>query len=1265
MRGVAVCVFAAMAPAAGELVGGVTLVPARASVRVGATIAVTAYGSGLSEPGLTFEWQASEGDISGTGSSAAFTAPEEPGWAVISLVLREGEIAAPTRYAALLVYRQFVILKADDFVSWDGTVNEGWEDYLDYMNRVRRLKSSVGIITICLESFPGPQAHGFTEAVKAIRESGFVEFWHHGYDHVGDTSPEPEWTEFYNTPYAYQKAHLEDGLALARSVLGFPMTAFGPPFGMSDAITTQVVDESEDILVWMDGRPESTKLVLEFIGTGPLEHPVGVPNWEHFQAAHDPVPFYEVLQLHPGYEDPEGSLVFLEHFDVFIQILDFLDQEQVTFIQPTEVYRLAFGGRFPLHPDEDADGDGVSDLTEGQGDADFDGLPDFLDADQNGQYGPVISNVRITPLAPGFLTLVYDLAYGYGGDVCVAVHLSTDGGAAFPFPLTEVTGDIGGGVVPGANRSILWDVGVDYPGVEAPGAALEFSLEDCGPKEEGLESVAAGSFERGSPDCTREEECPVHEVTLGAYAIGTYEVTNADYAAVLDWALGQGCLNNEGGGPYAGGNVSAYGQRLVDLAYPGSGLAFDGEAFTPTVRAPDIAMDHHPVVLVSWYGAVAYCVWRSEMEGLSPAYDIAGGWRLRFPYANGYRLPTEAEWERAAAWEPEPGPGHWCYATASHSLSTDRANFAGANPLGLLEPPCTTPVGFYSGEGETLDSPSPIGAYDMSGNVWEWCHDRFGDYPESTQANPRGGVFGVTRVIRGGSWADAAADCRTARRGADYATFTSVELGFRVARVVWNVEPAVAGFRLDTIAPCVDCFDLAGTPAPNEEQLTFQVTFSEPVIDVAASDFELIVTGRVDEAPAIVEVTGSGAGWEVTVSTGVVEGVLTLWLADEDASIHDASLNPLAAEPNANHSHVLDTIAPEALDITSESGSPTNADTILFEVEFNEPVTGFLEGGPPPLSVNAPGLSYTDIQTGLAGVTGQRYLVRFEGLAGSGDLGFTLSPAAIADAAGNTLAGSVTDSPVLQIDRIAPICRCRDITVTLTEAGQATLVPADVDDGCEDDTGIAEMRIDRTQVSCADLGAPAPIFLEAEDTVGNVASCVALVTVTDPENACPRIAAHELMGAYDAVDADADGRLAAGEVMDALPGLAPSVFADMDSNSDDRLTVAELLATGATPLIHSADQDGDRRISMSELLRAVQLYNSAGHHCANTPGVSEDGYRPGPGAAHACRPHASDYVGPDWFIELSELLRLIQLHNAAGYAPCTPPCSEDSFLPTF
>jgi formylglycine-generating enzyme required for sulfatase activity len=203
------------------------------------------------------------------------------------------------------------------------------------------------------------------------------------------------------------------------------------------------------------------------------------------------------------------------------------------------------------------------------------------------------------------------------------------------------------------------------------------------------------------------------------------------------------------------------------------------------------------VVYVSWYGAAAFCNWLSEMEGLTPCYDMTtANWPLKVapPASGGYRLPTEAEWERAAAWD---GTKHWVYGFTSDTLAgNDQVNyhddvFGLVNPLGFVDFPYTSPVGWFNGVNvspngntTTQDSASPAGCYDMSGNVWQWCQDWYGTYNSQAQTNPLGVLAdGEYRVARGGSWRSAGDNyCRSAGRNSTLPSDSYYFFGFRLAK---------------------------------------------------------------------------------------------------------------------------------------------------------------------------------------------------------------------------------------------------------------------------------------------------------------------------------------------------------------------------------------------------------------------------------------------------------------------------------------------------
>jgi len=188
--------------------------------------------------------------------------------------------------------------------------------------------------------------------------------------------------------------------------------------------------------------------------------------------------------------------------------------------------------------------------------------------------------------------------------------------------------------------------------------------------------------------------------------------------------------------------------------------------------------DNLPVETVSWYDVVEYCNKRSIKEGLTPVYTIDKTkkdsnnnseyddikWAVTVNWsANGYRLPTEAEWENAAS----GGQKSKSYTYSGGEIVGDIAEYEGNN-------------------GESTKSvggkkPNEIGIYDMSGNVWEWCWDWYGD-SVGTGSNPKGAGGGSDRVFRGGSCYNFAEYCESAYRYSFSPILRDSDLGFRVVR---------------------------------------------------------------------------------------------------------------------------------------------------------------------------------------------------------------------------------------------------------------------------------------------------------------------------------------------------------------------------------------------------------------------------------------------------------------------------------------------------
>jgi formylglycine-generating enzyme required for sulfatase activity len=166
--------------------------------------------------------------------------------------------------------------------------------------------------------------------------------------------------------------------------------------------------------------------------------------------------------------------------------------------------------------------------------------------------------------------------------------------------------------------------------------------------------------------------------------------------------------------------------------------------------------DSLPVERVSWYDAVEYCNRLSKSEGLDTCYRGSGRSTTCDFTANGYRLPTEAEWEYA------------CRGWTETDFYTGNITNSGCTPLD----PALNRAGWYCGNENTktrnvgLKEPNAFGLFDMHGNVWEWCWDWYSDsyFTANPAIDPRGPARGSYRVLRGGSWFDYAGICRSSSR---------------------------------------------------------------------------------------------------------------------------------------------------------------------------------------------------------------------------------------------------------------------------------------------------------------------------------------------------------------------------------------------------------------------------------------------------------------------------------------------------------------------
>jgi formylglycine-generating enzyme required for sulfatase activity len=385
---------------------------------------------------------------------------------------------------------------------------------------------------------------------------------------------------------------------------------------------------------------------------------------------------------------------------------------------------------------------------------------------------PEITNVIAAQrLGTKLVDVTYDLYDPDGDAMTIALYLSPDGGQSFPVECVTVSGDVGEGVTNGTGRHIEWDAGADYPGHVGNDYVVKVTAVD-GTGYGWMIWIPAGNVRMGQVGIAE----PVQDFYVEGFWIDRYEVPNGKYKQFID----------------AGGYSTQAWWNPVGWAW-----RVMYEVTMPNVW--DVAIYHgggipgnetFPVTGVSWWEADAYCRW-------------AGG-----------RLPTEAEWEKAAkgGCETHGDPGQcddldtptypW-----GEGISEPQANYWGSGDP-YDNNGYTTPVGYYDGSNHggylTIGSPSPYGLYDVAGNLLEWCSTKYASYPYNPndgREDPPASYNDCCRVVRGGSCFDpGTCTLRCAYRNDDYPAFQEIGVGFRCARTAsrdsgWGVSPP---FRLDT-----------------------------------------------------------------------------------------------------------------------------------------------------------------------------------------------------------------------------------------------------------------------------------------------------------------------------------------------------------------------------------------------------------------------------------------------------------------------------------
>ncbi len=277
--------------------------------------------------------------------------------------------------------------------------------------------------------------------------------------------------------------------------------------------------------------------------------------------------------------------------------------------------------------------------------------------------------------------------------------------------------------------------------------------------------IEGGTFQMGEKGGRDYVDKYVYPVEVSSFYMSKYEVTNAEYVKFL----------NIVGNQYD----PTYTCRTWIKMNGDSKMGIEFITIPSNSNAPNIGnfrvksgFENHPVVNVSWYGATAYCNWLSKQEGFTPVYGADPNsedpdiWITK----DGYRLPTEAEWEYACRagtttnyyWGDEMNEEYCWYNENSGDIY---------QPVGQKKP-------------------NQFGLYDMSGNVLEWCSDRhdlyyyhYGFVKNNIVSNPTGSNNSDSpRILRGGNWDISADFCQSAVRFNYYANSTSLKAGFRPVR---------------------------------------------------------------------------------------------------------------------------------------------------------------------------------------------------------------------------------------------------------------------------------------------------------------------------------------------------------------------------------------------------------------------------------------------------------------------------------------------------
>jgi len=457
---------------------------------------------------------------------------------------------------------------------------------------------------------------------------------------------------------------------------------------------------------------------------------------------------------------------------------------------------------------------------------------------------PTVSNISAVQRPNTMLVdVTYDVTAPGVSNVKISLEISGDGGATFTVPAVTVTGDVGVNVAVGNGKQLTWDAGFDWSNQHNSQVRFRVTADDL--IIANFARIESGAFSMGDSLDGLTDATPVHTVNVSAVYLFETEVSKAQWDQVRAWALSNG---------YA--DLSAAASSSSDS----------------------------PAKSISWYDAVKWCNARSEMEALTPCYytDVAQSMVYKIGQAgvtnamvkwdaNGYRLPTEAEWEKAArggfSGRRFPWGNTITHNEASYYSDVIYGSYDISSTRGI-HPSFPTPIGFFPA--------NAFGLREMSGSVWEWCWDWYDAsfYGSSPANNPTGPATGAFRTRRGGAYQSYAHRTRSAHRDMDPPTLIHPTQGFRTAR---------GGSQLTGATAAATTANGAVTTMP---KIAVEQPFGTDLVAGSAStDFGVVPLGGT---PSIVTYTIRNIG---------ANSLLNLAVTKSGTNNGDFVLGPLAATP--------------------------------------------------------------------------------------------------------------------------------------------------------------------------------------------------------------------------------------------------------------------------------------------------------------------------------------------------------------------------------